>query len=102
MTRKEQIIKEIMDMMDELKSLEPEYSASLFVNGDALTDQSSVCLKGNAEILSAAFLSQMTNNQKFNQVMMSIFGTHISNNPKEREKLIRGISILDLFPVNPN
>ena len=102
MSRKEQIIKEIMDAMDELKRLEPEYSGSLFVHGDAFTDQSSICLKGNAEILSAAFLSQMTNNGKFNRVIMSMFGSYLANNPEEKEKLIKGMSVLDLFPINPN
>ena len=102
MTKKEEIVNEILDNLDRLKKLDPNFTASLFLHGDASTDQITVCTKGNPEIINASFTSQLEKNPRFNQLMMSMLGAYIQNNPKEKEKLFSGMNLLELFPVSPN
>lgn len=102
MNEKEEIVREILEKLEELKLLDPDFTGSLFLHGDGLTEHVTICTKGNPDILNAAFTSQMERNPRFNQLIMSMIGSYLHAHPQEKEKLFNGMSLLQMFPISPN
>lgn len=93
MSDKNNINNLILDLIDDLcpEGDEDQNGAVLFLHLDK--ESSIVTLKKSGDIknLSAAFLNQLDNNEKFRRFVAACYGTYTFHHPEEKDMFLKGL-----------
>lgn len=99
---KKETLEWIVGEINKLNATSNGQSVSMFIHTDIENELGVIQLKGNAKILSEVICTKMRKDEEFKRLMLSILGSYLSNNPKDKESFLIGLDQDEKYPINLN